>query len=138
MRSAPVATTGEPSGGCACAWPQVTSGGTLFTALAPVTDVVNSTLSTVVGGTPVLHQELSQLLAGGPTELRAVDGTSGNHTTRMAETNMDWAQLVVIWASTPLPHKVSDLYTTPLGRRAVVVHRRGIEALCEEIVTRLG
>ena len=93
----------------------------------------------VVGGTPSRNQELARLFSGGADELRVVDGISGNHTAHQAQTNMAWADLVVIWApAAPLPHKVSDLYTTPLGRRAVVVRRPGIEALVEELLVRLA
>jgi hypothetical protein len=46
----------------------------------------------------------------------------------------------VIWAPTPLPHKVSDLYRpeTCDVRRRVTVHRRGIEALATEVIDHLS
>jgi hypothetical protein len=64
-----------------------------------------------------------------------VDGTR-SHAQKDAIANMNRAQLLIIWGSTPLKHAVSDLYTTetPAHLRAITVARRGIEAVCREIV----
>lgn len=95
----------------------------------------------IVGGTPTQHAELTQLLGGdGGVRMRFVDGAEGRHTKREAITDLEWAQIVVIWGATPLPHKVSNLYTeeAPPHVRTVKLARRGIEALCSEIIRSLS
>ncbi len=90
----------------------------------------------IVGGTANLRQELDRLIAADDLEIRWVDGTRASHSSKDALGNKRWAQLVVIWGPTPLRHAVSDLYTEePLPHlRIITVPRRGIEALCAEIV----
>jgi len=90
----------------------------------------------VVGGTAPQQHELKALLGGGSLELAFVDGTERSHSQRDANANMRRADVVVIWGSTPLRHAVSNLYTDdpPPGVRVITVARRGIEALCGEIV----
>ena len=92
----------------------------------------------VVGGTPANHHELQQLLALGGVEARCIDGANSTPAQKEAWADSRWADLTVIWATTPLPHKVSLLYTNdPQGRTPVTVARRGIEALCSELRTSL-
>lgn len=92
----------------------------------------------VVGGSPGTRRELRDLFAGS-VELRMVDG-SGAHRRNDADALIAWADLIVVWGPTELPHKVSDLYTQSPGARAklVMVHRRGVAALCQAIVAHLG
>jgi hypothetical protein len=93
----------------------------------------------VVGGTPALHAELDRLLTPHGVELRCVDGTRGSHTAKEAAQHLRWAQVVVIWGATPLPHKVSALYVdAPPGTRVVKLARRGIEALCRAVLQSLA
>lgn len=98
----------------------------------------------VLGGTPVLHETMATLLrqAGGPLEVRYVDGTAAVHTRDDANVAMRWAQAVAVWASTPLPHKVSTLYTDhPAARKTVpvvTVTQRGIAGLCAQLLAALG
>jgi hypothetical protein len=69
-----------------------------------------------------------------------VDGTSNLPNGTDALRDCAWADLLVIWAPTPLPHKVSTLYRAEVcgvGHR-VTVHRRGIEALAAEVVEHLS
>jgi hypothetical protein len=85
----------------------------------------------VIGGTGNLHRELDSLLSPCGVEVRGIDGASQTPTQKEAWADQRWADLVVVWASTPLPHKVSVLYTRePVGRTPLTVARRGIEALC--------
>jgi len=94
----------------------------------------------VVGGTATQQTELRALLGGGGIALQFVDGTSHSHSQRDAIANMRRSDVVVIWGSTPLRHAVSDLYTeAPVaGVRTITVARRGIEALCREVVRSFG
>lgn len=88
----------------------------------------------VVGGTPVNHKELGRLLKGSSIELRCIDGAARAPTQKEAWADLHWADVTVIWASTPLPHKVSNLYTAErLGRPPITVAQRGIVALCHAV-----
>lgn len=88
----------------------------------------------VVGGTPAHHNELRRLLEGSCVELRCVDGAARSPSQKEAWSLLRWADVTVIWASTPLPHKVSGLFTSEsIGRPPLTVARRGIEALCTAV-----
>ena len=92
----------------------------------------------VVGGRPPVWNEMERTLARG-LDLRFVDGTSKLPSGADALRDCAWADLLVVWAPTPLPHKVSGLYRPEVCGvpRRVVVHRRGIEALAMEVVDHL-
>lgn len=84
----------------------------------------------VVGGSPAVRE---QLLALKPPEwdLRLVEGTE-RRTLDKARADLEWAQVVFVWGSSELDHKVSNLYTdksSPFRRKLVLVARRGIAAL---------
>ena len=84
----------------------------------------------IVGGSPSVHAELETLKAP-EWELRLVSGTD-RRTTDKARADLDWAQLVFIWGSSELDHKVSRLYTDSPGadrRKLIAVARRGVAAL---------
>ena len=89
----------------------------------------------ILGGTPALHAELESLLVPTGLSLRCIDGASGAHAKTDALPNLNWAQVMAVWASTPLPHKVSVSYTDerPRDLPTVTVGRRGIEALCNAV-----
>ena len=92
----------------------------------------------VVGGTGTLHRELQALLGPAGIEARCIDGVARTPSQKEAWGDQRWADIVVIWASTPLPHKVSEMYTRdPIGRAPLTVARRGIAALCGELRTSL-
>ena len=63
----------------------------------------------VVGGT---DQKAAKIRELSPNSLqwRFVDGL-GNINQRGATSDLKWADVVVIWATTPLPHRVSNLYS---------------------------
>ena len=93
----------------------------------------------IVGGRPPLWGEMERALQP-KLELRFVDGTSKLPSGADAARDCAWADLLVVWAPTPLPHKVSGLYKPEVCvvPRRVVVHRRGIEALAMEVVDHLS
>jgi hypothetical protein len=97
----------------------------------------------IVGGTATLHNHLQDLIrqAGGGVQLRFVDGAEAVHTRNEATAHMQWADLAVIWGSTPLPHKVSQLYTQhPLAHKVktITVTQRGIAGLCTQVLRAIG
>ena len=92
------------------------------------------------GRRPPVWSEMDRTLANSGLELRYIDGTSSSPSGADALRDCAWAELLVVWAPTPLPHKVSDLYRADVCAvaRRVVVHRRGIEALAMEVVSHLS
>lgn len=83
----------------------------------------------VVGGSPSVRAELSGL--AGELELRMVDGTE-RRTADRAKSDLEWADLVLVWGASELHHKVSTLYTQvapPLRRKVVQASKRGVAAL---------
>ena len=94
----------------------------------------------IVGGSPGQRNDVRQYFEGAGVDIRFVDGTSASHGAKEAERNKMWAQLIVIWGPTPLRHAVSNRYTEERyeGLKVVTVPRRGIEALCTEVVRAAG
>lgn len=92
----------------------------------------------VIGGRPPAYTEMQRTL--GNLELRFVDGTSNLPDGADALRDCAWADLLIIWAPTPLPHKVSSLYRAEVCGvpHRVTVHRRGIEALAAGVVEHLS
>lgn len=88
----------------------------------------------ILGGTVANHAELRDLMTASGVDLRCVDGASQNITKKDAIRDLAWAELMVVWASTPLAHKVSVSYTDerPPEVPMITVARRSIEALCRE------
>lgn len=87
----------------------------------------------IVGGSPSTAVELRELLPG--LEVRVVEGTSRPDESR-ALADRGWSDVVVIWATTILDHKLSTLYTK--NGPSLTVARRGVEALCDELRIHLG
>lgn len=94
----------------------------------------------IVGGFGPAVADLQALTAGTGLEFRIVDGVAGKHTRADAIPNLNWADLLVIWGSSPLPHAVSNAYTVdrPRDLKMITVVRRGVEALCREVVRAAG
>lgn len=92
----------------------------------------------VVGGSPAVREELEEKL-GREIDLRMVDGTE-RRTSDRARSDLDWADLVLVWGATELHHKVSGHYThggPAYSHKVVHVVRRGVAALLEEAMTHL-
>ena len=89
----------------------------------------------IVGGSPSVHDELRQFL-GNAIDLRIVSGTE-RRTLDLARSDMRWADLVLVWGSSELDHKVSTLYVNQKDHSSasvVLINRRGIAALMDAIV----
>ncbi len=87
----------------------------------------------VVGGSPEARTQLVDL-AGGAADLRLVDGL-GRATEDHARTDIAWADVVLIWGSTQLDHKVSNHYAK--AANAITVPKRGVAALLDAAADRL-
>ena len=93
----------------------------------------------IVGGSPSVRSELEHSL-GRALELRMVDGTE-RRTLDRARSDLEWADIVLVWGASELDHKVSLLYTasaSPHRRKVVNVARRGVAALLAEAVKHLA
>ena len=88
----------------------------------------------VLGGSPATQETLRQVLGEG-FDLRCIDGNNGARTQARVWADLAWAQVLVVWGSTYLPHKISTPYmeNRPAGLRVVQVGRRGVEAVCEAL-----
>ncbi|NTU85392.1 MAG: hypothetical protein HGA45_39575 [Chloroflexales bacterium] len=93
----------------------------------------------ILGGTPPQHTTLRDLFAGDQVELRLIDGSTRAHSAAEAALQLAWAQLLIVWAATPLHHKVSVAYTSnaPPSLRLITIARRGVESLCRGIAEAL-
>jgi hypothetical protein len=93
----------------------------------------------IVGGKGAQHAEIEDPLRAAGLEVRFVDGSRGSPSHRDAAPDLQWAQILVVWGATQLSHKISRLYTDDvpahLRGRTVRLARRGIEAVCREIMT---
>ncbi|MCP3097749.1 hypothetical protein LZ198_02535 [Myxococcus sp. K15C18031901] len=92
----------------------------------------------VVGGSPAVREELEAKL-GRHIALRMVDGTE-RRTSDRARSDLEWADLVLVWGATELHHKVSGHYThggPAYSHKVVHVVRRGVAALLEEGMTHI-
>ena len=89
----------------------------------------------LVGGSSAAHVQLREALAGSAIELRIIDGLNASPTKRTAAPDLAWAQLMVVWASTQLPHRVSQAFTEgrPRALPLITVARRGVESFCLEV-----
>ena len=82
----------------------------------------------VVGGTTALYTQIRSMSPRG-VQWRFVDGTR-RVGAKAAGSDLAWADVILIWATTPLPHTVSGLYSQ--DSRTVTVRSRGIAALARE------
>lgn len=92
----------------------------------------------VVGGSPAVREELEAKL-GSHIDLRMVDGTE-RRTSDRARSDLEWADLVLVWGATELHHKVSGHYTHGASvhhHKVVHVVRRGVAALLDEAIVHL-
>jgi hypothetical protein len=93
----------------------------------------------VVGGTRTTQADLIESL-GADIEVRWIDGQQAARAAPTVEADLAWADVLVVWASTPLPHKVSLPYTSRARGRLpwITVARRSVAAVCTELVRLCG
>lgn len=80
----------------------------------------------VVGGSAATRGDLLRQIDG-RLEVRTVDGTLSRRRAQ-ADADVAWADRVVIWASTELNHKVSELYRGP---KVITARSRGVAELAQ-------
>ena len=84
----------------------------------------------VVGGSPSTREDLRRLV-GEQLGLRLIEGTRARNQAD-ADADCAWADLVVLWGSTELAHKVSERYR---GKHIITAPRRGVADLAREAAT---
>ena len=87
----------------------------------------------VVGGGPGSRREL-QALCSEPCELRFLTEEQ-NPGRKTSDKHVAWADVVVIWASTPIPHKMTQAIRGP---HVITCGQRGIGALAREVTRYLS
>lgn len=92
----------------------------------------------ILGGTSAQHRAIDNGL-NDLLQVRCIDGSGRAHATTEAAPRLRWAQLLIIWSSTPLHHKVSRAYTASQSDTLcrITVTRPGPESLCREVLDRL-
>ena len=85
----------------------------------------------VVGGTEAAEREVREC-SPSSVEWRFVN-TLVARDDRYHRANRDWAEVIVIWSSTPLPHKVSRHFEHGGGGIRVTVARRGVAAMSDGV-----
>jgi hypothetical protein len=92
----------------------------------------------LVGGSPVGARTVRRWAEAHGIEVRLVEGTR-RHTARRAADNRAWGDRFLIWASTPLDHRVSALYCpSRTGGRTITIHARGAHQVAAELERWLG
>lgn len=81
----------------------------------------------IVGGNPATREDVRRRV-GSRMELRLIDGTRARNQSD-ADADCAWADLVVLWGSTELAHKVSERYR---GKNVIICPRRGLAELARE------
>ena len=89
----------------------------------------------VVGGTEAKCREIREKSPPG-IEWRFVDGTKSKDD-RYFRPGRRWADIIVIWGSTVLDHRVSSHFEAKGDARVITVTRRSIGALAEAVVEHL-
>ena len=89
----------------------------------------------VVGGTDAKERELKEKAPPG-IEWRVIEGKTGRPS-RYYRDHRAWADLVVIWGSTELNHKVSTHFDGKGDTSVITVRRRGIATLANEVACHL-
>ena len=85
----------------------------------------------VVGGTENKCREIREKSPGG-IEWKFVDGKAARPD-RLLSPYREWAEVIVLWASTVLDHRVSAHFPARGDDRVITVPRRGIAALADAV-----
>lgn len=104
--------------------------------MAAALDAAGRSRILVVGGTERKEREIRQK-SPVSIEWRFVDGKVARDD-RYYQPDRDWAQIIVIWQSTPLDHRVSAHFDGKGDERVITVRRRGVAALAGEVVRHLN
>ena len=90
----------------------------------------------VVGGTDQKERQIRSACPPG-IEWRFVEGQTARPD-RLYESTRAWADVIVIWANTPLSHKVSRHFEDSGDERVLYVRGTGIASMCEDVIAFVG
>ncbi len=107
-----------------------------LTAMASALAVHHVSKVLVVGGTEAKTREIREKSPPG-IEWRFVDGTKSKDDRYYRPARL-WADIIVIWGSTVLDHRVSDHFEAKGDHRVITVTRRSIGALADAVVEHLN
>ncbi len=107
-----------------------------LTSMASALADANVSRVLVVGGTEAKTREIREKSPPG-VEWRFVDGTRSKDD-RYFRHNRRWAEIIVIWGSTVLDHRVSSHFESKGDDRVITVTRRSIGALADAVVEHLN
>ena len=107
-----------------------------LTAMASALNTAKVSKVLVVGGTEAKTREIREKSPRG-IEWRFVDGTRSKDD-RYFRPARRWAEVIVIWGSTVLDHRVSSHFEGKGDARVITVTRRSIGALAEAVVQHLN
>lgn len=101
---------------------------------------VSASRFVIVGGSEVARTTLRDDFPS-TLELRRISGTD-NVSLSDAQENANWADVIVLWSSTPLNHSVSDNFVTAAGKskrrpKVIRIVRRGVGALILDLADKL-
>ncbi|MEX1022067.1 MAG: hypothetical protein WD058_02860 [Dehalococcoidia bacterium] len=91
----------------------------------------------VLGGSPNTRTALRDAVAGTPVQVTFVEGDRPKGVKR-ARAMVEAADVVVIWASTELAHKVSQPFAHVAPRKTLTCARRSVGALAVEVSRHVG
>lgn len=89
----------------------------------------------VVGGSDNKHQEIPRKSPDG-IDWRFIDGKKAKPD-RLFRPDREWAEIIVLWGSTELDHRVSDHFPAKGDDRVITAARRGITALADAVTQHL-
>ena len=107
-----------------------------LTSMVSALAAANVSRVLVVGGTEAKTREIREKSPPG-VEWRFVDGTRSKDD-RYFRHNRRWAEIIVIWGSTVLDHRVSSHFESKGDDRVITVTRRSIGALADAVVEHLN
>jgi hypothetical protein len=85
----------------------------------------------IVGGTDKKEREILDKRSG-LVQWRFIDGTKARDD-RYYRSHRKWADIIIIWQSTPVDHRVSAHFDGKGDDRVITVRQRGIHCLANEI-----
>lgn len=89
----------------------------------------------IVGGSEDSHTEVRGFFHP-PFQLRLVNGDDRRFKAQATQ-DIEWADLIIIWGPTQLPHKISELYTDQRALahgRLKIVNHRGVALMAQEMI----
>lgn len=94
----------------------------------------------ILGGTRAGQREIAVHASGSNVEFRFVDGTKHGRASQLAASYSKWADLMIVWANTPINHTVSRTYKGVCleSTKFVYATRTGVAGMFDEVVRQIA